>query len=219
MRVALLLVGAATLAALFALQTMHEAPAVGPAERVERAHRAADAARPAALVERARDADRDEDAARAALHARLDAAEGFDARFDALLVATYGSTGRIPEPLHRGPVAEYFLRNPAVQADLQAMAEVERAAALARMRTRLGFDEEQVARLAARDRRQAARWSNGLAYTAARAKVVDRVDDGERDAALAALRTEYFGARAETIRREEESGFFRFERPRILGRN
>ena len=46
-----------------------------------------------------------------------------------------------------------------------------------------------------------------------------RLPPDARQSRINALRRQYFGSNAVTIAREEAQGFFRFERPRLYGRN
>ena len=63
------------------------------------------------------------------------------------------------------------------------------------------------------------RWKNGLAYMQERARLQTRFEGAALEGELRALREEYFAHEAPTIEAEERDGFFRFERPRIDGRN
>ncbi|MCE9666316.1 hypothetical protein LY474_00695 [Myxococcus stipitatus] len=132
-----------------------------------------------------------------------------------------GVDPRKPEAhLVRGQATELFLRLEPVQAHLAAMPVEERRAALADIRRRMGYSEEMIARGAADDVYRDARWENGHAYMKARAELVSRLGQGEAlDAQLRSLREQYFKHEAPTIAREEEAGFFRFQRRRIYGRN
>ena len=69
------------------------------------------------------------------------------------------------------------------------------------------------------DERHEARWQNGRAYMQERARLAATFEGDALAAELHALREEYFGAEAPTIEAEERGDFFRFERPRIYGRN
>jgi hypothetical protein len=69
------------------------------------------------------------------------------------------------------------------------------------------------------DARREARWQNGLAYMEERARVEASFEGAAREDELRALRERYFAEQAPTIEAEERDDFFRFERPRIYGRN
>ncbi len=122
--------------------------------------------------------------------------------------------------LSRARAVEVFLRLESVQARLAAMSTNERRTTLARVRARFGYSPQDIARLESTDWHKDARWDNGLAYMTERAAVIAATPAGTpRDAALEALRARYFDHEAETIAREEASGFFRFRRRRVYGRN
>jgi hypothetical protein len=116
-------------------------------------------------------------------------------------------------------LAEAFLRMPGVQQELAALGPSERSRELAHIRRELGYDDAGIARMQELDDRHEMRWQNGLAYMEERARVVATFDGDAREVELRALRTEYFGEQAPTIEREERDDFFRFERPRVYGRN
>jgi hypothetical protein len=69
------------------------------------------------------------------------------------------------------------------------------------------------------DERREARWQNGLAYLQERARLEASFEGEALEGELRALREEYFAHEAPTIEAEERDGFFRFERPRVYGRN
>ncbi|WP_426749130.1 hypothetical protein [Myxococcus sp. Y35] len=137
------------------------------------------------------------------------------------LSAVAGVDPRKPEArLVRSQATELFLRLEPVQARLAAMPVEERRAALADIRRRMGFSEEMIAQKAADDAHRDARWENGHSYMKARAELFSRLGQGEAlEAELRSLREQYFGHEAPTIAREEESGFFRYQRRRVYGRN
>lgn len=173
----------------------------------------------ASPLERAKAAATAEAATRLQIRERVEAAEDLDGRLEAFVEAVTGSATTLPEPVRRGPMLEYFLRMEIVQAELAGLAPAARADALARLRHRLGYSEPQIARLRAKDARQEARWANGRAYERARDALTARLSGDALELALRDLRQRHFGARATTIQREEDGGFYRFQRPRIYGRN
>jgi lipase chaperone LimK len=83
----------------------------------------------------------------------------------------------------------------------------------------MGFTEEEVARMQELDARRDARWPNGLDYMRERERIVATFEGEFLEEELQHLRERHFGYEAETIAREERHGFFRYERPRIYGRN
>jgi hypothetical protein len=175
------------------------------------------------LAEVVRAAEAEEQALRDTL-LRLDADEALPlaARLEryqeALRAARAGTPGA---PLFEFPSAlvELFLRMQAVQRDLAALAPGARERELAHVRRELGFGEDDVVRLAELDARREARWQNGRAYMQERARLLASFEGGALDAELRALREDRFAREAPTIEAEERQGFYRFERPRIYGRN
>lgn len=121
--------------------------------------------------------------------------------------------------VHRGVWTEHFLRIDGVQAQLAELGPTARASALAEIRRRMGYEEEAVARMAERDAERDARWSRGLAYLEQRDRLQATFEGEVLDEELRHLRERTFAHEATTIEREEASGFERFERPRIYGRN
>ncbi|XXF74895.1 hypothetical protein P2318_17630 [Myxococcaceae bacterium GXIMD 01537] len=122
--------------------------------------------------------------------------------------------------LVRSQATELFLRLEPVQAHLTAMTVEQRRAALSEIRRRMGFSEELIARQAADDVYRDARWENGHAYMKAREELLSRFGEGEAlETELSSLREKYFKHEAPTIAREEDTGFFRYQRRRIYGRN
>jgi hypothetical protein len=116
-------------------------------------------------------------------------------------------------------LAELFLRMDAVQSELAALSPSARAGELANIRRELGFDDDAIARMAALDERREGRWQNGLAYMQERERLMSTFEGGALETELRALREERFAHEARTIEAEEREGFYRFERPRIYGRN
>ena len=119
----------------------------------------------------------------------------------------------------RGMLTEVFFRLEEVQEELAAMQPGARQSAINHVRREMGFPEEDVRRLEALDARREARWQNGHAYMEERRRVVGTFEGEALEEELRALREAYFGFEAQTIAREEQAGFFRYERPRIYGRN
>jgi hypothetical protein len=116
-------------------------------------------------------------------------------------------------------LAEVFLRMEAVQRELAALDPKARRGEIAQIRRALGFDESAIARMESIDDRREARWQNGLAYMQDRERLAASFAGDALEGELRALRDDHFGAEAPTIEAEERDGFFRFERPRIYGRN
>ena len=149
---------------------------------------------------------------RSPLEARLD-------RYREALEAARQTAPAAPILQNPGMLAEVFLRMDGVQRELAALGPTARSRELAHIRRELGFDEQAVARMEALDERREARWQNGLAYMQERGRLAGSFAGDALEAELRALRDEYFDHEAPTIEAEERDGFFRFERPRIYGRN
>jgi hypothetical protein len=175
------------------------------------------------VATRARAAEAAEQALRdAILHVGADATLPLDARLERYREALRDAQAAAPDaPIFAYPsmLAEVFLRMEPVQRDLAAQSPAARARTLAHIRRELGFDDEAIARMEAIDAQREARWQNGLAYMQERARVAASFEGHALAAELRALRENWFGDEAGTIEAEEHDGFFRFERPRIYGRN
>jgi hypothetical protein len=175
------------------------------------------------LAAMARSAEANEEALRAAiLRIGEDDALPLRSRLDRYREAVTAARETAPNaPLLENPamLAEVFLRMEGVQRELAALSPTARSGELAHVRRELGFDEESIARTEAIDDRREARWQNGRAYMQERARLSASFAGDPLQAELHALRDEYFGQEAPTIEAEERDGFFRFERPRIYGRN
>ena len=121
----------------------------------------------------------------------------------------------------RGVIAQVFFGFDSVQEDLSAMTAEQRQDQINDIRRNIGFDEQVVQQLAERDLTREARWQNGYAYMEARGVLEARygqnaVPENELDM----LREQYFQHEAPTIKREEtDIGFYRYNRPRVYGRN
>jgi hypothetical protein len=229
---------AATAACLATLVALRDTPVAEAAAvpRVEVPARQADVAAAPALVQEppaatsartleaaARDAEAQEQALRdAILQIGEDDSVSLDARLARYQEAVEAARGGAPRSaVFENPsmLTEAFLRMEGVQRELAAQSPAARAEELARIRRELGFDEEQIARMHQIDERREARWQNGLAYMEERARVAATFDGDALDEELAHLRERHFEEEAPTIEREEQQGFFRFERPRVFGRN
>lgn len=180
----------------------------------------ADAAR-RALVAAAAEAA--EEAARAQVTGpALAADEPLEIRLDLYLASlrrALEASGNEALLAHGGVFTEHFLRLAPVQEDLAALSPAARADALARIRREMGFDPEQVERMARVDAERQARWDAGLAYMEERGRLARTFEGEALEEELRLLRERHFGRTAATIGREETQGFFRFERPRVYGRN
>ncbi len=111
---------------------------------------------------------------------------------------------------------DQFLSAEDVQEDLRNMPADQRQASLDDFRRSVGLDEEAVKRWSDLDATRETRWQTGETYMQRRAKILSENVNGSE---LDALRSELFGAEAQTIKDEEESGYFRFQRKRVYGQN
>lgn len=116
-------------------------------------------------------------------------------------------------------IASVFFDFDSVQKSLEAMPSQERQEEINRVRQQLGYNEEQIAQAQKKDEIRNKRWEKGLAYMAERQDLVDRLEGDELEAALETLRVTHFEKEAHTIKKEEFSGFYRYARPRVYGRN
>ncbi len=168
-------------------------------------------------------AERAEEAARAAVvgeATRVD--EPLEVRLDlywSALTRALEASGNPALLAHKGVWTEHFLRLEPVQTELAALSPEARGEALAQIRRQIGFDEASVQRMAERDRVRDARWERGLSYLEERRRLEATFEGEVLTAELRHLREEVFGHEAATIEREEASGFERFERRRVYGRN
>jgi transcriptional regulator of met regulon len=112
-----------------------------------------------------------------------------------------------------------FLSSESVQAELRQMSTDERAESLRQIRRSMGIDEESIEVLEQLDAERERRWQNGLRYMEERNELAEDYEGAALEEELHFLRERYFGDDAKTIEAEETSGFFRFERRRVYGRN
>jgi len=120
---------------------------------------------------------------------------------------------------HRQEVMNRFLDLPTVQQELSAMTPEQRSQSLRQIRQGMGLDAEALARWDTLDQTRDARWDAGARYMKEREALAQKHQGEELERQLQPLREKYFGAEAETVAGEEASGFFRFTRPRVWGRN
>ncbi len=169
------------------------------------------------------------EAAQLELHSTLDALEvSFDLpmheRVDRLQNSFNQANGIIVDTINtqtgslQGTIASILFGMDAVQKDLQQLSSEDRQQQIKDIRQQLGFDQQTIEKMAIIDEQRQKRWENGSAYMVSRQQLL--ADNNEvPETQLAELRSEYFGKSASTIAKEEESGFYRFQRPRYYGRN
>lgn len=112
-----------------------------------------------------------------------------------------------------------FLDLESVQKDLSAEEPEERAKSLREIREGLGLSPEAIQRWEILDGERDTRWEAGASYMQEREALAKQLSGADLETRLEELRARYFGPEAETIATEEQSGFFRFTRPRRWGRN
>ena len=122
--------------------------------------------------------------------------------------------------LENGSVlAQAFFGLESVSRQLAALDPEARQEKINEIRREFGYDDEQIAALEERDRASEAQWQNGFAYMNERRALENRYSGEQLEQQLDALRERYFGDESYTIEREEDEDFFRFNRPRLYGRN
>lgn len=131
---------------------------------------------------------------------------------------TYGE--QAPEFIERRQteLMTNFLTLPSVQDDLHAMDAQAREGELDRIRGAMGLDEAARDRWHELDGQRDQAWENGERYMEKRDEITAAWQGDEQARRLQELRSQMFGDEAETIRGEEESGFFRFGHRRVYGR-
>jgi len=143
-------------------------------------------------------------------------------QLEAYTNALKDNLGNLPIPEFaekKDMLAEAFLWTDSVQKQFAAMSPSNRQTELNFIRRELGYTDAEVKELARRDAARDARWQNGLVYTKERHRAAANLDGETLRKELDRLRERYFGAEAATIAAEERDGFFRYETPRIYGRN
>lgn len=105
----------------------------------------------------------------------------------------------------------------ASQADLRAMPVHQRRETIANIRCSLGYSERAVENLARLDRKRDQRWQAGDQYMAQRQEITANYEGEERERRLAEARRSLLGAEADSIRKEEGAGYFRYQQERSYG--
>lgn len=110
-----------------------------------------------------------------------------------------------------------FLDVESVQKDLANMTPQERKENLKEVRKAMGLDSAALQRWEELDQVRDQRWDAGMQYMQQRAELEKKYKGAELEKQLDSLRMKYFGDEAETIKNEEESGYYRFSQPRKYG--
>ncbi|ASP38562.1 hypothetical protein CHH28_07685 [Bacterioplanes sanyensis] len=116
-------------------------------------------------------------------------------------------------------MANVFFGLDSVQRQLAAMPADQRQAAIDQARQQMGFSQQRRDWLAQRDQQREQRWQRGLSYMQQRQQLQAAYQGAELQQRLAALQQQVFGHEAATIAKEEQQGFYRYQRPRLYGRN
>jgi hypothetical protein len=135
------------------------------------------------------------------------------------LQEVYGEQTEAYLERHRQEAMNRFLDLSSVQKELSELKPEERSRGLREIRTGMGLDAEALQRWDSLDTERDARWDVGLKYMREREALATQYTGAALEERLRPLRERYFAAEAETIAQEEESGFLRFTRPRVWGRN
>ncbi len=114
-------------------------------------------------------------------------------------------------------VSEIFLQIPSIQQELKNMDNETRYKTLRDIRSYLGMSQEAIKNLENLDKERDIRWEVGYQYNAERKKLISQ---GASEEDIHKLRLKFFNNEmAETLKQEEESGFYRFEIERTVGVN
>lgn len=116
-------------------------------------------------------------------------------------------------------LAKVFFSIDSVHEELKQMNPDQRQMTINKIRRDMGFAEQQIEEMEKRDAERNRRWNAGLEYMEERKQVVETFEGSEQEEKLIVLREKYFKDEAQTIAREENDNFYRFERPRFYGRN
>ena len=105
----------------------------------------------------------------------------------------------------------------ACQSNLAEMTPPARRSALWHLRQTMGLDENALKRWEALDAERSRRWESGKKYLDARQVLTRQYSGHELENKLDDLRARQFGAEAETIKSEEASGYYRYQKNRDWG--
>jgi hypothetical protein len=121
--------------------------------------------------------------------------------------------------MNKGLVSNVYFQLESVQNDLAQLSPTDRQEAINASRKQLGFSESDITLLAQEDKAKEQRWQNGYQYMSARDQLSQSYKGDELENKLLELRKKYFNKEAPTIKAEEDSGFYRYNRPRLYGSN
>jgi len=135
------------------------------------------------------------------------------------LSKTYEDTPESYILQNKDMLAKVFFGIDSVQNELKRLDPEQRRWEINKIRSEMGFTQEQVEKMEKLDAYRERRWENGLAYMKERENVVQEFKGPELEKQLEELRGKYFKHESKTIALEEKDGFFRYNRPRVYGRN
>ncbi len=131
----------------------------------------------------------------------------------------YGDQAEIFIQNRQTELLNSFLDVASVQEELRAMPPAERSAALREVRSALGMDGAALDRWSELDRKRDQNWDQGQRYMQERNRIVAQYEGDEEARMLRQSQDRNFGAEeAETIRNEEQGGYFRYGHARRTGR-
>jgi hypothetical protein len=139
--------------------------------------------------------------------------------FQSTLRQTYENTPDEHVLKQRFLLAKVFFSIESVQEELHAMSPEQRQFKMDQIRREMAFSEEEIVNMQVLDAERNQVWETGLQYMDERDTIFSRYDGEDQEDQLKALREKYFRDEADTIELEEKEGFYRFERPRVFGRN
>lgn len=116
-------------------------------------------------------------------------------------------------------LAKVFFGIDSVQNELRGLEPEQRKLEINRIRREMGFSPDQIERLEQMDEYRNHRWEKGLAYMEEREQANEELEGEALENRLKELREKHFKHEAKTIELEEKDHFFRFDRPRVYGRN
>ena len=116
-------------------------------------------------------------------------------------------------------LATSFFNMDSVQTALKKLSGEERLKKLSAIRKEIGYSDQEVEVMAKRDAKRDKRWDNGFKYMKDRDSLESEYRGDELEEKLKELRGNYFNHESQTIAIEEKSGFFRYNRKRVYGRN
>jgi hypothetical protein len=141
------------------------------------------------------------------------------AKYKESLAKTYGQDTEAYMKAHQQELMNHFLDLSSVQKELASLPPAQRSENLRTIREEMGLDDEALKRWDELDKVRDTRWEVGSQYMSEREALAQQYSGAELETKLQELRTRYFADEAGTVAEEEETGFYRFSRPRQWGRN